>query len=137
VAITFDGWTSSTYRGYYPVTCHFVDDKQGKVVEILLDFFFTAPGTGVSKRCAEHIFGLLESFGLANKTLAFVSDNGSDAVKTGELLSDFIRKHYGPSAFPKENLLRCFVHTLQIGIKKAMEITKSQTEVSMKFQFNM
>ena len=49
-AITFDGWSNSSLKGFYPVTLHRVCLEFAKSMSMLLDFFNIFPGDGVGKR---------------------------------------------------------------------------------------
>jgi hypothetical protein len=53
----------------------------------LLDFFYQTPGCGIGKRCAETFFHRLEAFGIFQRLLATVNDNGSDALYAARELS--------------------------------------------------
>jgi hypothetical protein len=59
------------------------------LVDCLLEFFYVSPGEGAGSRCAEGIISRVTQFGVEKRILATVSDNGSDALSAGRLLSTY------------------------------------------------
>ena len=59
-AITFDGWTNNSLKGFYPVTLHFVCFESTKPASVLLDFLDVFPGDGVGKRVGKVLFSRLK-----------------------------------------------------------------------------
>ena len=50
-AITFDGWSNSSLKGFYQMTLHWVYRESAKPMSMLIDFFHVFPGDDVGKRC--------------------------------------------------------------------------------------
>ena len=90
ISITFDPLTNTNYRGYYSTTLHFATSN-GSLHETMLGFFIkTGPGAG--KQCASKIFDCLCSFQIADKLLATVMDNVSDAIKGADTLAELLER---------------------------------------------
>ena len=87
----FDGWTNSNYCDYYSTTLHFATGN-GSLHKTMLGFFIK-PGPGAGEQCASKIFGCLCSFQIADKRLATVTDNGSDAIKGAGTLAELLEKN--------------------------------------------
>ncbi|OAE19093.1 hypothetical protein AXG93_2062s1040 [Marchantia polymorpha subsp. ruderalis] len=122
VSCTYDGWSNTMLKGFYSVTVHWVHVATGDLVETLLDFFYILPGEGCGLRCAEAIFNLLCAFGLGDRILVTVSDNGSDAVNAGVHLSSMLRTRFSHDVLPDDHRVRCFTHSFQLGINAAIRV---------------
>ncbi|BBN03031.1 hypothetical protein Mp_2g20130 [Marchantia polymorpha subsp. ruderalis] len=122
VSATYDGWSNTLLKGFYSVTVHWVHVVTGELVETLLDFFYILPGEGCGLRCAEAIFNLLCAFGLGDRILVTVSDNGSDAFNAGLHLSSMLRTRFGRDVLPDDHHVRCFTHSFQLGINAAIKV---------------
>ena len=122
ISITYDGWSNDSMKGFYSVTAHFTDIESKCVKTLLLDFSTLPPGAGIGGRLAEHLYETLCSFGVQRRLVAAVSDNGSDAVKAADFLSTIYTDiSSGKQILRADHHIRCVVHSLQIGIKRAVE----------------
>ena len=43
-AITYDGWTNNSLKGFYPMTLHWVSLESSKPTSVILDFLDVFPG---------------------------------------------------------------------------------------------
>ena len=92
----------------------------------MLGFFFIEPGPGAGERCASKTFDSLCSFQIADKLLATVTNNCSNAIKGADTLADLLKKKFGNVILWKENRRRCVLHTWQIAVKAACEVIQKQ-----------
>ena len=136
VAITFDGWSNENMKGmlvsdigFYSVTLHFISVTTMQLHECILDFFHVTPGNDVSTRVGQYLFEMLEAYGLGKRVIASVNDNGSDAISAAKKLGKkLVSKHSDPSLLPESHQLRCFTHTIQLGIKAALKPIEMEIE---------
>ncbi|SPQ95047.1 unnamed protein product (mitochondrion) [Plasmodiophora brassicae] len=123
VSTTFDGWSNPKLQGLYPVTLHWIDTSVGLLLTCLLDFTYIDPGKGAGKRIGTAICERLSDFQIDDKILAVVNDNGSDAIAAAEYVSSTMTAS-GHRIVEPRNLLRCAKHTLQLGIKSAVDVVE-------------
>jgi len=106
VSITFDGWTNDSLQSFYSITLHFCDHESKSAHCILLDFLKVQPGLGVGGRLAAKVYSRLKTFGLDGKLLAAVTDNGADAVKAAQCLSENYLDESGSTFLRPEHHIR-------------------------------
>ena len=126
-AITFDGWSNNSLKGFYPMTLHWVCRESAKPMSMLIDFFHVFPGDGVGKRCGQALFMRLKSFGISSHILSVTSDGASDAIVASNELGRLLHDMHGDDILPSSNMLRCMVHVFQLGIKAALEVISPST----------
>jgi len=129
VSITYDGWSNASLRGFYACTLHWVDVQRGALCEVVLDFFYIAPGPGVGGRCGRYLHKSLSDFGVVDKVVAMVSDSNSDAVVAAETLQALIAEDVTCTRFPVPHHIRCFVHTFQLAIRPITSLVADGTTV--------
>jgi len=86
LSVTIDGWSNQVCRGYFACTLHWMDTRIEQLCSCTLDFFYVAPGEGVSHRCGHYLTALFTTFGISSSTLAIVSDSGSDAIAAANVV---------------------------------------------------
>ena len=94
-AITFDGWTNNSLKGFYPVTLHFVCFETTKPASVLLDFLDVFPGDGVGKRVGKALFSRLKSFSISSRLLSTTSDGASESLVASNELARLLLSHHG------------------------------------------
>ena len=106
-SITTDGWTSRANHSYITHTVHYIDESW-KLCSHLLDTAELSSGhTGVN--LASELQESLQHWNLeVSKLVAVTTDNAKNIVNAIEILE---WQHFG-----------CFAHTLQLGVKKAMDV---------------
>ena len=127
-SITFDGWSNSSLKGFYSVTLHWACHETTRSRSMLLDFVHVFPGVGSGKRCAHALFCRLGSFNISSRLLATIFDGASDAQMAAKELSMLLQNEHGKEILAPSHMLRCMVHTFQLGIKSALEIISPSTE---------
>ena len=50
-AITFDGWSNNSLKGFYPMTLHWISLEFGKPISVLLDLLDFFPIDGLVWKC--------------------------------------------------------------------------------------
>ena len=126
-AITFDGWTNNSLKGFYPVTLHFVCFESTKPASVLLDFLDVFPGDGVGKRVGKALFSRLKSFNISSRLLSTTSDGASESLVASKELARLLLCHHGQDILQSSHMLRCMVHTYQLGVKSALEVITPST----------
>ncbi len=127
-SITFDGWSNSSLKGFYSVTLHWACHETARSRSMLLDFVHVFPGVGSGKRCAHALFSRLRSFVISSRLLATIFDGASDAQVAAKELSMLLQDEHGKEILAPSHMLRCMVHTFQLGIKAALEVISPSTE---------
>ena len=79
-AITFDGWSNNSLKGFYPITLHWVCRESAKPMSMLIDFFPVFASDGVGKRCGQALFMRVKSFGISSHILSITSDGASELL---------------------------------------------------------
>ena len=95
---------------------------------MLLDFVHVFPGVGSGKRCAHALFARLRSFDISSRLLATIFDGASDAQVAAKELSMLLQDEHGKEILAPSHMLRCMVHTFQLGIKAALEVISPSTK---------
>jgi hypothetical protein len=126
-AITFDGWSNSSLKGFYPMTIYWICVFNTKPMFMLLDFLYIFLGSGVGKRCGEALFTRLKSFGISSRLLPTTNDGASDANVVARELSRLLREFHGIDILHSSHMLKCMVHTFQLGVKSALEVISPST----------
>ena len=127
-SITFDGWSNNSLKGFYSVTLHWACPETARSRSMLLDFVHVFPGVGSGKRCAHALFRRLRSFNISSRLLATIFDGASDAQAAAKELSMLLQNERGKEILAPSHMLRCMVHTFQLGIKSALEVISPSTE---------
>nr|CAG8656639.1 5008_t:CDS:2 [Entrophospora candida] len=107
--ITTDLWTSRSKEGYIGVTCHWLSPKF-EPIDILLAIE-RMPYPHTNEIILNYLKNLVEEFGLSNKIICGVTDNGSNMRKAFDTWEGVER-------------LPCTAHTLQLSVNKALIIIK-------------
>ena len=127
VSITFDECSNSSLVSFYPITLHWVTPEAAKPMSMLLDVLHVFPSEGVGKRCGEALFRRLRSFGLGSRLLCTTSDGASDAIVAAKELGRLLGETYNSDILPSSHMLRCIVHTFQLGVKVASKVINQST----------
>src|SRR5207302_1719898 len=91
--------------GYIGITCAYIDN-QFKLNEALLAIKYVPyPHTG--EIISEEIMGIINEWNLTDKIFTITTDNGSNMVKSAQLIPELIR-------------IPCTAHTLQLVIRKGL-----------------
>ena len=109
--LTTDLWTSQhQQRAYISLTVHFIDsdfDLKCKCLQTL-----EVPQDHTASSLSQVLKSMLQDWNISEKVYAGVTDNGSNIVNAIGLM--------GIEHFP------CFAHTLQLGIKRGLEVPRVQ-----------
>jgi hypothetical protein len=116
VSFTVDGWSNPAMKGFYAATIHWIRPATGKLYGCVIDYFRVAGGPGSGTRVGEYLFEMSLLYKIGKKILCTVSDNASDAVKAASVFARHLRAFFGFDVLLSDHQLRCFTHTLQIGI---------------------
>lgn len=103
--ITTDLWTSRSKEGYIGVTCHWLSPKFEPIDILLAIERIQYPHT--NEIILDYLKNLVEEFGLSDKIICGVTDNGSNMRKAFDMWEGVER-------------LPCTAHTLQLTINKAL-----------------
>ena len=106
--ITSDLWTSSQHRSYISLTVHFVDDNF-KLNSVCYRHLKVTQDHSAESLCSV-ISTMFEDWKITGKVFGSTTDNAQNIVNAIGLL--------GMDHFP------CIAHTLQLGIKKALDVSK-------------
>jgi len=107
-SLTTDAWTSQASHSYITHTVHYIDEEWNLCGNILHTAEITAEHTAVN--LSSELKNSLAKWDLSEeKLVAVITDNARNIVNAIELLH---WQHFG-----------CFAHTLQLGVKKVMELT--------------
>jgi hypothetical protein len=107
--ITTDLWTSRSKEGYIGVTCHWLS-PDFEPIDILLAIE-KMPYPHTNEIILNYLKNLVDEFGLSNKIICGVTDNGSNMQKAFDRWEGVER-------------LPCTAHTLQLSINKALVTIK-------------
>ena len=106
-SVTTDGWTSRANHSYITHTIHYVDELWNLQSHLLDTVEITTEHTAIN--LADELQESFARWNLSDECLvAVTTDNARNIVNAVEVLS---WQHFG-----------CFAHTLQLGVKKSMEI---------------
>ena len=94
-AITYDGWTIDSLKGFYPVTLQWVSLESSKPTSVLLDFLDVFPGDGVGKHVGKALFLCLKSFNISSRILSTTSDGASESLVAPKELARILLSHHG------------------------------------------
>lgn len=104
LSITTDMWTSDCNKSYITVTCHFIyDDHLYSPVLATREVFESHTGQNI----ATALKNIFNEWGITNKILTIVSDNGSN-IKNA--INEHLLKYHHP----------CVAHTLNLSINEAI-----------------
>lgn len=113
ISITFDGWTSNKHASFIGITGHFLS-QDGKLQSTLLNLIHTSDQAHTGRNVADIITAeVLVPYGIQNKTICAVTDNGSNMVLA---VNNMGIRH-----------MNCFAHTLQLVINGAIAACKKPT----------
>src|SRR6266545_4847304 len=116
VALTTDIWSSLKFEGFLGVTIHFIDENW-VLKHFTLDVFrFKSSHTG--QAIADKIYKVLVEFGLEIKTIAIITDNGSNMVLGARLLKSTLTNSFIHC--------RCVAHVLNLVVGAGLKIVKEQ-----------
>lgn len=102
---------------FYLVTLHWVDPNSSTPMSMVLDFLNIFIGEGVGICCGEALFLRLKSFAsLSSRFVCTISDGASDAIVDARELDKLLCE------LQSSHILRCIVHTYQLGVKSALEV---------------
>ena len=105
VAITSDGWTSTTTESYMTITCHFI--VEGELFNrVLQTRAMEERHTAVN--LAKHLRTSTGDWGLEGKVVACVHDNAANMVLANESMLDW-------------ESVPCFSHTLQLAVNDGLK----------------
>ena len=124
-AITYDGWTNNSLKGFYPMTLHWVSLESSKPTSVLLDFLDVFPGDGVGKRVGKALFSRLKSFNISSRILSTTSDGASESLVASKELARLLLSHHGQEILQPSHMLRCMVHTYQLGVKSTSKVNRA------------
>ena len=106
-SITTDGWTSRANHSYITHTIHYINESWELCSHLLDTAELSSEHTGVN--LASELEESLHNWNLpADKLVAVTTDNARNIVNALGILQ---WQHFG-----------CFAHTLQLGVKKAMDV---------------
>jgi hypothetical protein len=117
VALTVDGWSSSTMDSYLGVTVHWIDINWCRR-QMVLDVV-TAPESHTAASLASAIKEVVDSYGLSGKVISITTDNADNMINAGKLLSaaltsdDFVH-------------IRCGAHTVNLVAQAAYNVFQSR-----------
>lgn len=111
IACTTDMWTSRTQVSYLTVTAHFLVGKELK--SAVLD---SKPvrDRHTGENIADALREILDDFGVSQKVVCFVTDNGANVALAIRLLG---YRH-----------LSCVAHTTNLAVKEALEAVDEVTD---------
>ena len=110
---TTDGWTAH-HRPYIGVTIHWISANFELHQALLTIEEISYPHTGWN--IAEKLAKTFDKWGLNNRIFVGVSDNAANITKAMSDLADF--------EYTVEHI-RCAAHTIQLSVKKGLEIIKN------------
>lgn len=105
VCITADMWTSCTCDSYMAITGHYINEN-GELTSVMFECVLLE-GAHTSAYIAAEILSILEEWGVKDKVILAVSDNGANIKKALE--NDLGLKHFG-----------CYAHTLNLAVQEAL-----------------
>ncbi len=104
-----DAWNSSAHISYLNVIAYWITSKF-EPYELLLNMKELLYSHGATE-IQEHLVDLFDEWKISSKIIAIVTDNGSN-----------IKKAY--SNMNIDERIPCAIHTLQLSIRKGLNITK-------------
>jgi len=104
-SLTTDLWTARSKNGYIGVTCSFIDNDFKLCEAILAIQYIPYPHTGYN--ICNVLTEIISDWNLTRKVFTLTTDNGSNMVKAGTLMTELTR-------------LPCSAHTLQLVIGKGL-----------------
>ena len=112
---------------FYPVTVHWISSESERQMSMLINFMHLFLGDGVRKCCGEVIFNHLKAFDIGSCLLCTTSDGASDAILASNELGTLLHDAYKVNILPSSHMIRCMVHTFQLGIKAALDVITPKT----------
>ena len=82
ICLTTDIWTSQANQTYMTVTAHFIDVKNNKITNFVLETKEFS-GNHIDERIVERLEALCSEWSIIDKILCLVSDNCSTVRKVG------------------------------------------------------
>ena len=116
VALTTDIWSSLKFEGFLGITIHFIDENW-VLKHFTLDIF-RFKGSHTGQAIADEIYKILVEFGLETKTIAIITDNGSNMVLGARLLKSTLTNSFIHC--------RCVAHVLNLMVGAELKIVKEQ-----------
>ncbi len=113
VSVTSDLWTSSNNSGFMALTCHWWNEKEGKLDSAILDCHHVQ-GRHTAEMIQEEAEKVLQWFGIRDKVITFITDNGTNIVKAVRLMG--IRR------------FSCFAHLLNLVVTDSFKIVEELQE---------
>ncbi|WIA33014.1 hypothetical protein OEZ86_006171 [Tetradesmus obliquus] len=105
VATSTDAWSSSHNAGAHVLNLNAIANG----TSVFLDMVFTGADSHTGNYIATQVESVLGKFNILDKTVAFVTDWGSNMVKAGECLQEML-PHYAGS-------VNCLQHLISNGLK--------------------
>lgn len=109
-AITTDMWTSENNIGYITVTCHYIRDNVmfSRVLATNDATLIMSTASHTSGNLAQAITTILNDWGIYDKIVTVVSDNGAN-IKCA--VNDYLKMYHNP----------CIAHTINLSVNDALK----------------
>ena len=121
ISATTDMWTSQSMQSYVSLTIHFINEWKRKTV--ILGCFNYTKESHSAKDIGDFLRNLIDEWKLNHKLHVFVRDNDRKLVNALNL-NNF-------------NNVGCFIHTLQLVVRKCILDQKSVSKLKVACSFNL
>ena len=106
------------------MTLHWVSLESNKAYKCA---FRLSRCLSVGKWVGKALFSRLKSFGISSRLLSTTSDGASESLVASKELATLLLRHHGQDILQSSHMLRCMVHTYQLGVKSALEVIAPST----------
>ena len=89
---------------------------------MLLDFLDVFSGDGVGKHVGKALFSCLKSFSISSHILSTTFGGASETLVTSKALARLLLSHHGQDILQSPHMLRCILHTYELGVKPTLEV---------------
>ena len=122
VCLTFNCWTSSTTRGYFTLTAHYVDEDWKLNTKLLNFCHLSPPHTGFELQ--RKVFDCLQEWGIEKKIFSITLDASSS-----DNMQDILKRHLGlcNSLLCDGDFfhIKCCAHVLDLIAQEGLEVVRS------------
>ena len=73
------------------------------------------------------LFSRLKSFKISSRLISTTVDGATNSQVASKELARLLYNHHGIEIFSSTHMLRCMVHTYQLGVKVALEVITPST----------
>ena len=118
------------------MTLHWISLEFGKPISVLLDLLDFFPIDGLVWKCIKKaLFSCLKSYSISSRLLSTTSGGASESLIASIELARLLLSHHGQDISQSFHMLRCMIHTYQLGIKLKLYATTPTMKLRRRLRF--